>query len=183
MENAQGYADFHAPGHIHEDAAAPQGAVEGGELAVLRWDAARHEVGFYQFGPVSRRLLQGGEDHTLGGHFLNQGRVYNLGVVLDQKAVIAPALVPQDSAQLAREVRRLLNWAIGRLGEGRQFVQSEAAEIGAAPVLILERGHRCALVNVPSLPPPFPEPVGLSPEGGKLLHHTLGESPDGLLGR
>ena len=164
--------DLHMdPGrHIHEGAAAPHRAVQGGELVVggrhQLHEVALHHVGI---GP-GEGALDVGIDDALGGDFGLDVVVDHLGVILRAHTGQRGPLGLGDTQTLegVLDVLRHLAPLAPHLGVGAD-VGDDAAHIqpfdGGAPVL-----HRHLIVNVQTLQAELPHPVRIMLFLGNFLH-------------
>src|SRR5262249_35223058 len=90
-------------------------------------------------------------------------------VAIAQAQESAVALVPLGGRQERARAR-------AALGIGSDLIQTQAAQVGAAPLLILACGHRDLLIGLPRLQPALAYPLGLIPAREKLGHGLVGKA-------
>src|SRR5262249_9123900 len=78
---------------------------------------------------------------------------------------------------------------LGRLGRGQQrargrtliavwrdLIETQPAQVGASPLLVLARGHRDALVDLPGIEASLPHPLRLATSLDQLIHRLRREA-------
>ena len=166
--------DLHALWNVEEDAATPEGCVEGSVLIALNWHALRHKVLLHQCWIFTNGGIQVRQDDALALQLLVKFDMYDRGIALHY---VSRALIDEGILQ-------------GLLDDGWKCAAAVGRDIGAdflvfeichgpkcAQVAAASERRRSALKDIPGVEALLEHPCGLSLLTRQLFHRVTGQPP------